>query len=292
MSNPTEPPPPYTESATPNHPHKTRSGIPPQSRRSMEDEARSLPPGWIRQYDTESNHQFFVDTRQNPPRSIWRHPYDDDEYLSSLPPNERQRIEGLHRVPSDADLEAESTDDDSALPARSQNARPNGQNPTGIHKLGRKMKDKLTNSTHPEREARRRKREEEEAAMYRRHQAIRDAMRKAIQTGEPQLLGKDRQGKDVYIEPPRHTAGYYPSSGMAGAGTTRLGMYPAGGYGYNPFMPGGGAFGPSPYATGMGAYGRPGMPYNRGYARGYGGGAGLPLAMGLGGGLMLGGLMC
>lgn len=154
------------------------------------------------------------------------------------------------------------------------------------------MKDKLTNSTHPEREARRRKREEEEAAMYRRHQAIRDAMRKAIQTGEPQLLGKDRQGKDVYIEPPRHTAGYYPSSGIAGAGTTRLGMYPAGGYGYNPFMPGGGPFGPSPYATGMGAYGRPGMPYNRGYARGYGGGAGLPLAMGLGGGLMLGGLMC
>lgn len=254
----------------------------------MEDEARSLPDGWIRQYDEELGHQFFVDTTKSPPRSIWWHPYDDDQYMSSLTPIERRQIQGIHRVPSEADLEAESTDEED-LPPRTGD--PNA--PTGIHKLGRKMKDKMTNSTHSEREARRRKREEEEAAIYRRHQAIRAAMATAARTGEPQLLGKDRQGKDVYIEPPR-------------VGMNRA-VYPGGGYGINPFMGGvQGPFGRSPYGhggmgmggMGMGGMGmnqmymRPNMPYRRPYAGGYGGGLGMPLAMGLGGGLMLGGLMC
>ncbi|KAB8295199.1 hypothetical protein EYC80_007120 [Monilinia laxa] len=114
----------------------------------MEDEARSLPDGWVRQYDQELNHQFFVDTTHDPPRSIWHHPYDDDQYMSSLTPIERRQIEGIHRVPSDADIEAETTDEDTTSPARGgPAARPD--NLTGIHKLGRKMKDKLTSSTHP-----------------------------------------------------------------------------------------------------------------------------------------------
>jgi hypothetical protein len=61
-----------------------RNGIPPLHRRSMEDEGRPLPPGWIRQYDAKESHQFFVDTNTTPPRSIWHHPYDDDQYLSTL----------------------------------------------------------------------------------------------------------------------------------------------------------------------------------------------------------------
>ncbi|KAJ8067373.1 hypothetical protein OCU04_004724 [Sclerotinia nivalis] len=285
-----EPPPPYTESAISSNPtHRSRNGIPPQSRRSMEDEARSLPDGWIRQFDPETNHQFFVDTTQNPPRSIWRHPYDDEQYMNSLTPIERRQIQGIHRVPSNADIEAESTDEESSLPKRPPQHGNNAEdNPTGIHKLGRKMKDKLTNSTHTEREARRDQRAEEEAAAYRRHQAIREAMSRAIRTGEPQLIGKDRNGKDVYIEPPSQSQSAYMGGGRT--------MYPGGGYGFNPFVSGPqGPFGMSPY--GMSPYGSGGMyrrpvtPYNRGNYGGYGGGAGLPMAMGLGGGLMLGGLM-
>lgn len=34
-----------------------RNGIPPEARRSMEDEHRELPPGWVRQYDVKSQHQ-------------------------------------------------------------------------------------------------------------------------------------------------------------------------------------------------------------------------------------------
>ncbi|KAM3075368.1 hypothetical protein ACMFMF_006043 [Clarireedia jacksonii] len=271
---PSDAPPPYSEQAPPTH--KTRNGIPPQSRRSMEDEARPLPPGWIRQYDNEEHHQFFVDTTSFPPRSIWQHPYDDPQYLSSLSPQERARIQGLHRVPSQADIEAESTDEEGAAHIQPPRGAPPSQGtsataaaaaaeetPTGLHKLGRKMKDKLTHSTHQEREQRRRQREQDEIAAYRRHQAIRAAMVKAVQTGEPQLIGKDRSGRDVYIEPP-----------FGGRGT-----YGNGAVGYNPYMQG-------PYS-----YARPGEPYMRPYGGGYGGGLGMPLLGGLMGGAVLGSLL-
>ncbi|KAG9036284.1 hypothetical protein FRB95_009432 [Tulasnella sp. JGI-2019a] len=44
---------------------------------SMEDEKRHLPEGWVRQFDTKSSHYFYVDTRANPSRSIWVHPFED-----------------------------------------------------------------------------------------------------------------------------------------------------------------------------------------------------------------------
>merc|ERR1711900_72813 len=120
MASPSEPPPPYDASTRPNPTSNTnnlqvpnaRNGIPPHDRRSMEDEFRDLPQGWTRQYDEQSHHQFFVDTRANPPRSIWHHPYDDEQYLSSLTPDERSRIQSLHRVPTPADIQAESSGDD------------------------------------------------------------------------------------------------------------------------------------------------------------------------------------
>lgn len=73
-----------------------------ETRRSMELEERPLPEGWVRQWDTNSQHHFYVghfplslrhrrhvdpidqvDTRTNPPRSIWNHPLEDDEYLKA-----------------------------------------------------------------------------------------------------------------------------------------------------------------------------------------------------------------
>merc|ERR1712029_96681 len=73
MASPSEPPPPYDASTRPNPTSNTnnlqvpnaRNGIPPHDRRSMEDEFRDLPQGWTRQYDEQSHHQFFVDTRAN-----------------------------------------------------------------------------------------------------------------------------------------------------------------------------------------------------------------------------------
>ena len=180
-------------------------------------------------------------------------------------------------MPSQADLEAESSaDDEGNDDPRMHRGQGQGEGVTGIHILGRKMKDKLTSSTHTEREAQRRQREEEERRIYEQHQHFRQAMSRAAQTGEPQLLGRDRNGKEVYIEPPM--ADYGGGMGFGGGRT-----YPGNAYGYNPYQSG-------VYANPNARFVRPQMPYARpmgyGYGGGYGMGMGAPL-LGLGGGLML-----
>ncbi|ODN90736.1 hypothetical protein L198_06052 [Cryptococcus wingfieldii CBS 7118] len=55
-----------------------------EERRDMDDAARDLPDGWIRCFDPKQNHHFYVDEKTK--RSIWVHPYDDPEFLRTLPP--------------------------------------------------------------------------------------------------------------------------------------------------------------------------------------------------------------
>jgi len=301
-------PPPYEETNSsppgpPPHATKTRNGIPPQTRRSMEDEHRSLPQGWIRQYDRQSHHQFFVDTNIEPPRSIWHHPYDDDEYLSTLSPAEKSKIqkEGLtlQRHPSMADIEVESSDDDhddGLGNSRGDVHGPGGGTTTAgtgeehigaTHRFGRKMKDKMTHTTHAQREEKRRQRAEAERRAYAQHQHFRAAMTRAEETGEPQLLGKDKDGKEVYIE---------PSYGVAGQQGGGGGFYGDNGYGVNPYSQGTYANPNARFVRPQGQYYRPyGYGYGGGggfggggYGYGGGGGFGLPLAAGLGTGLLLG----
>ena len=296
MSTPTDAPPSYDEVTasgsgsssrppqSPQHlsvPHKDRNGISAMERRSMEDEGRPLPQGWIRQYDPQNHHQYFVNTNVEPPTSIWHHPYDDEQFMNNLDPAERRRVQNLQRVPSQADIEAESSDDDgeggkqhhhSSRPgAVSAELPPRESQPKGASKFGRKMKDKLTGSTHEQREAQRIKRAEEERKAYQRHMELRQAMSRAAQTGQPQFIGKDRNGKDLFLEPPQ---GMGPPPGAYGGR----------GFGYNPYSQG-------PYSNPNATFVRPQYPYARPYGGGFGGGMGLPLAGGLMGGLLLGDLM-
>ena len=250
-----------------------RNGIPPDRRRSMEDEMRELPPGWTRSFDAQSQHQFFVDTTKNPPRSIWVHPYDDEEFLNTLSPEERKKHTRMHRTMTLDDLAAEDSDtEEHQLPPRPTSkgkgaAAPGA--PTGIHKFSRKLKDKITGQTHEDRERARAQRAEQEREAYAQHMRMRQALIRAMETGQPQLLGKDRQGRDVYIEPPNGP------------------FAPRGAYGYNPY--GARQF---PGQNNV-RYMRPAGPYGRPYGYGYGGGAGLgmPLAAGLLGGSLLGATM-
>lgn len=280
-----EPPPPYQKEPPAGHGARLQvnDGIPPDVRRSMEDETRTLPKGWVRQYDANNSHQFFVDTRADPPRSIWQHPYDDEQYLNTLSSEERERLQTMYDRPHE-DLPSDSAQGQGhASPSKmtgpsvggnanvgpSTSSNPEVQRPQKVS-VGRKWKDKLTNSTHEEREARRAQEAEEERKAYEQHRALRIAMNKALETGQPQLIGKDRQGHDVYIEPPR------------GPGSTVYG-YPGSGpnyRGYNPFQQG-------PYTNPNARFMRPAGPYGR---PGYGG-MGMPLAGGMMGGLMLGGLL-
>ncbi|TKA67622.1 hypothetical protein B0A49_05086 [Cryomyces minteri] len=277
-----QPPPSYeaaagSSSSSAASQHLSRNGIPASSRRSMEDEHRPLPTGWVRQYDSKTHHQYFVDTTANPPRSIWQHPYDDKQFLDTLDPVEREHVTRLHRSVSLKDIEAESSDDEAGGHMRgatkgqfSTQGRPamttSDANPHGVEKFGRKIKDRLTHSTHQEREMQRRQRAEEEQKAYEAHLAFRRAMSEAMRTGQPQFIGRDRNGKDVYIESPNGPP------------------VPQGAYGYNPYAQG-------PYTNPNARFIRPEQPYARPYGYGYGGGYGFPLMGGVLGGAMLGGLL-
>lgn len=283
MADNVEPPPPYAKTPPPGH-QQARNGIPPAARRSMEDESRPVPEGWVRQYDPKHGHQYFVDTKTSPPRSIWHHPFDDDQYLSTLSSEERERIQDMYRTPTHADIEAEDTDDEDHYdPRKPLHGAPPGAaagsslppRPAEKPTLGRKMKDKLTGSTHQDREMRRRQRAEQERKMYEQHQAFRIAMARAMETGEPQLMGKDHNGQNVYIEPPQ------------GPGGRQMAGYPGVGVNHRSY---------SPYAAGVYAdpnarFYRPQSAYGRPYGMGYGGGYGMPLAGGLMGGMLMGGLL-
>ncbi|KAI0471106.1 hypothetical protein GGR56DRAFT_678377 [Xylariaceae sp. FL0804] len=237
MSRPEEaaPPPSYKQATgrdnrgdPPALSRRERNGIPMEERRSMEDEHRPLPAGWVRRFDPEQQHMFFVDTRADPPRSIWHHPFDDETYLNSLEPTERQRIDHERRTWSWNDVEAESTDeeDDDHHDGEGQKKGSSSGNSGGGHhlfghgkkdstgsgsgsgsgrSLGRRMKDTLTGSTHEQRVAQRNARAKRERELYEQHRLFRRGLEAAVRTGQPQLLGEDDGGRYVYLQPPGKT---------------------------------------------------------------------------------------
>lgn len=310
MSIPSEPPPSYEQAVADGPdslPQQPRNGIPLHARRSMEDELRPLPSGWVREFDPETQHQFFVDTMASPPRSIWHHPYDDDIYLDSLPAAERERIRGpRQRRPSKADIEAEDTADESSASDSGsvrQHHRHTQDNSSSSSssatRLGRKLKDRLTGTTHEQRAAERARRASAELELYRQHRQLRRAMHEAMRSGRPQLLGRDADRVHVFLEPPGHT---FPGV----AGVRRVSPYvsevvydesdgrrpgPPGRY----LRPEG-----DMYGMGYGGYGcgkfaggrwdRPDDEYQRVEGRGFGGGMGIPLMAPMLGGVMLGSL--
>lgn len=120
-------------------------------------------------------------------------------------------------------------------------------------------------------------------------------MQEAMQTGQPVFLAKDKDGKDVYVEPPGGPGG----RGGPGAYSGEYGMRPDGTRMINPYANG-------PYADPNARFIRPQQQYSRpmgyGYGGGYGGygggmygrggmGYGMPMMGGLMGGMMLGGLL-
>jgi len=296
-NNPEEPPPSYEQAINsepePSWSRPEQNGIPLRARRSMEDELRPLPEGWVRTFDPRSQHQFFVDTKADPPRSIWHHPYDDPQFLQTLSSTERSRVRASGRIPNKADVAADSTDDDAHHSDASSRPR---------RRLGRKFKDKITGTTHEQREAERRRRGEEEQEAYQQHMAFRKAMNDAARTGRPQLLGKDRNGQDIYLEPvgrgypgvdniyrlsPYLSEVHYNSSRRPGP----PGRYLRPGFDmYGGGLGGQGYGGLGGQGHGGGNWNRPNTAYRRPAGIGYGGGMGFPLFAPLMGGVLLGSL--
>ncbi|KAF8210324.1 hypothetical protein K438DRAFT_2011742 [Mycena galopus ATCC 62051] len=85
-------------------------------RRSLEDAATPLPPGWFCHLDPHSNHHFYVDMNSTPTRSVWHHPRHEE--LPPPPPTDTASTASSKRrsflgklkekmIVSKADLEAE-----------------------------------------------------------------------------------------------------------------------------------------------------------------------------------------
>ncbi|GAA6063391.1 hypothetical protein JCM10212_002962 [Sporobolomyces blumeae] len=239
-------------------------GLSAAERVSMEDSFRELPEGWRREFDPNSQHFFFVDTKATPPRSIWVHPFDDPDYLKAHP--EHREASRLYQPPEGAPptnhssahepakLQQDKVDHAAthggAAASSTSNDHHHGDKKKDDRTLGRKLKDKMTGTTHEQRVAQRRKQKEEELKAY-----------QAYLMRRQQIMQAQREGRyqPVYAAP----ATPYGRSSMYG-----------GGYGYG--SPYGG------YGYGGGMYGRrPGM----------GMGSGMALGGGLLGGLLLGDML-
>ncbi|KAG8988352.1 hypothetical protein FRB90_002804 [Tulasnella sp. 427] len=105
--------PPYSEAAAPGY---TAGG----------PDNRPIPEGWIRQWDPNNQEYFFVDTRANPPRSIWDHPLDDAQYRKS------------RGLPVNRDSDSESTSSSSSSSSDSSDSENKKKKKS--EKSGKKLK--------------------------------------------------------------------------------------------------------------------------------------------------------
>ncbi|KAG2350220.1 hypothetical protein BDR05DRAFT_1054365 [Suillus weaverae] len=232
-----------------------------------------LPEGWIQEYDPQQKHPFWVDTKAKPPRAIWVHPYEDEQFISENP-DIKARVEKLKGAPLADPPPYEKrrhsfSGGEAAAPLHSD-AKSSGSTvspPIDKHHEERKrgmfgkLKDKAI-GTKEEREAHKKQKAEERA---REEELLREARRRNLEE------------RAAYMQ--QH--GGYPPYG----GSTSYG-YPgySGGYGPSLYGPPAG----DPYAYNGGRYGRGGLGGRRG---GFGGGMALPLLGGLAGGLLLGDIL-
>ncbi|KAI0080073.1 hypothetical protein K474DRAFT_1658335 [Panus rudis PR-1116 ss-1] len=232
-----------------------------------------LPSGWVRQYDEQAQHPFWVDTRANPPRPIWVHPYEDEQYLSEHP---EHRGKAKRAASEESDLpppysprrhsySGPSSSGPSSISTPSGDRPTTSQPPTPGPSSGAvnkqrgffgKLKDKAIGTKEEREEARR----QEALYMQRLAQEERKLAEEQRKRRQERLasMGGARYSQSMYGPPPGRPfapygcgSGYGRMSGMSGMGRI-------GGYG--------------------GGYGRSGFG---------GGGVGLPLLGGMAGGLLL-----
>lgn len=114
-----------------------------------------LPDGWRREFDPNTEHTFYVDTKANPPRSIWVHPWEDPVWLSTVPDSERP--EHLRQQPAPARDEKghhadtrqhtsayANTDNHGSSSSHAAGGGSQAARPEEKRTLGRKLKDKVS----------------------------------------------------------------------------------------------------------------------------------------------------
>ncbi|KAJ7071157.1 hypothetical protein C8F01DRAFT_418661 [Mycena amicta] len=124
-----------------------------------------LPVGWIEQVDSNSGHTFYVDTLAKPPRSIWVHPLEDEQYLREHPAAREKANAGPPRY------SAPPTPPVASASNRAEYAPPTGKK----RGLFGKIRDAATGTTPEEREIEKRHKAEQRRQLMelreQRHQA-------------------------------------------------------------------------------------------------------------------------
>jgi len=273
-----------------------------------------LPDGWVQQYDERSEHPFWVDTKATPPRSIWTHPYDDDEFLNnhtefrdklrqqmkaeltsdSPPPYPTSRRHSVSGAPSDAH--------DSLRKSSSPKipiAGPSGSKDQGKDKqrgFFAKLKDKAIGTKEEREEARRQEAQMmQQMAEQRRQQLVQRQQAAELQRQQFAAQQTSSRGfnNDQYAYgPPAGSPGLYYGGGGFGRDRWdrhghrglrgRFDRFGGGGYQDQGYYDQGYYDDPYDRQRGRGGFGGGGFG---------GGGIGLPLLGGLAGGLLLGDIL-
>jgi len=229
----------------------------------MQPERYPLPFGWVKEVDQSTGRPFYVDTKATPPRSIWTHPYEDDEYLKAHP-DVREKIKTDRFGGSDSDLPPPSFEESQRRHSGEGRSSGHQSRPTSMPVAGSSkprgtigaLKDQIF-GTKEERKADKLRRKEQDRLR-------REARQQQIQ--------QENLARQQYYASQQSQCGYDRGFG---------GGYDRGfGGGYDP------RFGGGYDRFGGGGYGGGGFASNS--RRRGGGGIGLPLLGGLAGGLLLG----
>ncbi|EJD55063.1 hypothetical protein AURDEDRAFT_178889 [Auricularia subglabra TFB-10046 SS5] len=190
------------------------------------EDKRPLPEGWIRQFDSNNNAWFYVDTRANPPRSIWVHPLDDPEYQRTHKDKDVAPAYSGYSAPAGPPPSASQSH-----PELGQHDKANKHAEKPQEKRGAfgKLKDKLVGSKE-EREAHRQaelaRREEER---LRREQLLRERQQRIMQMQAAPAGYYQQAPGGYYQQAYPQQGGYYAQQqpqqqGRSGFGGGGMGM--------------------------------------------------------------------
>jgi len=198
----------------------------------MQSERYPLPFGWTREFDQTSSRPFYVDTKANPPRSIWTHPYEDKEYLKAHP-DVREKLDINVLGDSGSNLRPPSFEESQrrhSFGGSSSSGRPQAISVSAAdsskHKdrgFFGKLKDK-TIGTKEEREAEKRRRQEEDR---RRMEAQQQRIQQMAIARQQLYASQPQYGHGPMIAGPSYGGGFgshrrRPGGGM-GVGLPLLG---------------------------------------------------------------------
>ncbi|KAI9460992.1 hypothetical protein BJY52DRAFT_1203671 [Lactarius psammicola] len=194
----------------------------------MSAEQPPLPYGWVQEFDPNTNHPFWVDTKADPPRAIWTHPYEDEQYLREHP-EVREKVGSL--------AQQQDSKDSSTKPARRHSFNGHDSASKGKEKRGffGKLKDKAI-GTKEEREAYKKEQARLEGERRRQHaeliraQRARYAQEQARFAQQQAMCNQGRYPAGPY----QQRYGPPPGNPYTGYGPGYGGGY---GYGYGNYPP-------------------------------------------------------